>query len=102
MVSDHVDPGATNRSAVRLSRLHASVNMGLAPTALATSMADWLSALRYAFRTLRRQPTFALIAVLTLTLGIGANTALFSIIRAVVLNPLPYEDPEKIVVLWEV
>ena len=65
-------------------------------------MADWLSALRYAFRTLRRQPTFAMIAVLTLTLGIGANTALFSIIRAVVLNPLPYEDPAKIVVLWEV
>jgi putative ABC transport system permease protein len=65
-------------------------------------MADWLSAFRYAFRTLRRQPTFVLIALLTLTLGIGANTALFSIIRAVVLNPLPYEDPEKIVVLWEV
>jgi putative ABC transport system permease protein len=66
------------------------------------SMADWLSALRYAFRSLKRQPTFVLISVLTLTLGIGANTALFSLIRAVVLNPLPYEDPEKIVVLWEV
>jgi putative ABC transport system permease protein len=66
------------------------------------SIADWLSAFRYAFRSLRRQPTFVLISVLTLSLGIGANTALFSIIRAVVLNPLPYEDPEKIVVLWEV
>ena len=65
-------------------------------------MADWVSAFRYAFRTLRRQPTFVLIALLTLTLGIGANTALFSVIRAVVLNPLPYQDPEKIVVLWEV
>ena len=65
-------------------------------------MADWLSAFRYAFRTLRRQPTFVLIALLTLTLGIGANTALFSVIRAVVLNPLPYRDPEKIAVLWEV
>ena len=65
-------------------------------------MADWLSAFRYAFRTLRRQPTFVLVALLTLTLGIGANTALFSVIRAVVLNPLPYEEPEKIVVLWEV
>ncbi len=65
-------------------------------------MADWISAFRYAVRGLRRQPTFVAIALLTLTLGIGANTAIFSVIRAVVLNPLPYEDPERIVVLWEV
>ena len=65
-------------------------------------MADWLTSFRYAFRTLRRQPTFVLIALVTLALGIGANTALFSIIQAVVLNPLPYQAPEKIVVLWEV
>ena len=65
-------------------------------------MADWLTSFRYAFRTLRRQPIFVLIALVTLALGIGANTALFSIIQAVVLNPLPYDDPEKIVVLWEV
>ena len=56
----------------------------------------------YAFRTLRRQPTFALVSVLTLALGIGANTAIFSVIKTVVLNPLPYEAPEKIAVLWEV
>ena len=65
-------------------------------------MADWISAFRYAFRSLSRQPTFVAIALLTLTLGIGANTAIFSVIRAVVLNPLPYKDPEGIVVLWEV
>ena len=65
-------------------------------------MADWISAFRYALRALRRQPTFVLVGLLTLTLGIGANTAIFSVIRAVVLNPLPYEDPEKIAVLWEV
>jgi putative ABC transport system permease protein len=65
-------------------------------------MADWLTSFRYAARILRRQPAFALIAVLTLALGIGANTALYSIIQAVVLNPLPYDDPERIVVLWEV
>ena len=61
-------------------------------------MANWMSAFRYALRALRRQPTFVLVALLTLTLGIGANTAIFSVIRAVVLNPLPYEGPEKIAV----
>jgi putative ABC transport system permease protein len=65
-------------------------------------MSDWTSAFTYALRTLRRQPTFVLVAVLTLALGIGANTAIFSVIKTVVLNPLPYEDPERIAVLWEV
>ncbi len=65
-------------------------------------MADWTAAFTYAFRTLRRQPTFVLVSVLTLALGIGANTAIFSVIKTVVLNPLPYEDPEQIAVLWEV
>jgi putative ABC transport system permease protein len=53
-------------------------------------------------RTLRREPAFVLIALLTLGLGVGANAGIFSIIKAVVLNPLPYESPERIAVLWEV
>jgi putative ABC transport system permease protein len=65
-------------------------------------MSRWTVALLYAFRTLRRQPTFTVIAVLTLALGIGANTAIFSVIKTVVLNPLPYDEPERIAVLWEV
>jgi putative ABC transport system permease protein len=65
-------------------------------------MSDWGSALTYAFRTLRRQPTFVAVALLTLALGIGANTAIFSVIKTVVLNPLPYDEPERIAVLWEV
>src|SRR5262245_6972241 len=65
-------------------------------------MTRWTSAFRYALRALGRQPTFVLIALLTLTLGIGANTAIFSIIKTVVLNPLPYDQPDRIVVLWEV
>lgn len=65
-------------------------------------MNHWFSDFRYAFRALCAQPTFALIALLTLTLGIGANTAIFSIIKTVVLNPLPYQDPDRLVVLWEV
>ncbi len=65
-------------------------------------MTDWTAAFRYAFRTLRRQPTFTIVSILTLALGIGANTAIFSVIKTVVLNPLPYESPEKIAILWEV
>ena len=65
-------------------------------------MSTWRASFTYAIRTLRRQPTFVLVALLTLALGIGANTAIFSVIKTVVLNPLPYEAPERIAVLWEV
>jgi hypothetical protein len=65
-------------------------------------MSDWTSAFTHALRSLRRQPTFTLIALATLALGIGANTAIFSVIKTVVLNPLPYPAPERIVVAWEV
>jgi predicted permease len=64
-------------------------------------MTDWSAAFVYAWRTLRRQPTFVAVALLTLALGIGANSAIFSVIKTVVLNPLPYESPERIAVLWE-
>ena len=57
--------------------------------------------LRYAFRSLLRQPTFTAVALLTLVLGIGTNTAIFSVIKAVLLNQLPYHDPSRLVVLWE-
>ena len=65
-------------------------------------MAEWRTDFRYVVRALVPQPTFTLLALLTLTLGIGANTAIFSVIKTVVLNPLPYQDPEQVVVLWEV
>ncbi|HMJ81829.1 MAG TPA: ABC transporter permease, partial [Vicinamibacterales bacterium] len=64
-------------------------------------MGSLLGDFRYAFRSLVRQPTFAAMAILTLVLGIGTNTAIFSVIKAVLLNKLPYEDPSRLVVLWE-
>ena len=69
--------------------------MALRPSDYNLSMTDGTAAFRYAFRTLRRQPTFTIVAILTLALGIGANTAIFSVIKTVVLNPLPTNRPRR-------
>ncbi len=65
-------------------------------------MRNLLSDLRFSLRILHRNPGFSIAAILVLTLGIGANTAIFSVVNAVLLRPLPYEDSSRIMQVWHV
>ena len=66
---------------------------------------NWLESLtrdlRFSLRTLRRTPGFTVIAILVMALGIGANVTLFTVVRGVLLKPLPFDDPDRLVMLYE-
>jgi len=64
-------------------------------------MANFLQDIRYGVRRLLKQPVITIVAIISLGLGIGANTSIFSVVNTVLLRPLPYHDSERLVVVWE-
>ena len=73
---------------------------GWAETFVQPAMIDFLRDVRLGFRLLLRGPGFAVTAILTLALGIGATTALFTVVSAVLLDPLPFPDSNKLIQVW--
>src|SRR5215831_11508131 len=98
LVEKHLAAGMPPQEAHRVARLEfggvdgvkETVRDNLVGAGLQTFMQD----IRYAWRGLRRRPQFAMVAIVTLALGIGVNTTVFSVFYAVLMRPLPYDQPE--------
>jgi predicted permease len=105
LVAEKIQAGATSDAARRTARLELGgveqLKERIRDVRMGTLVDSVLKDARYAGRSLARNPGFAAVTIVTLALGIGANTAIFSAVRAVLLRALPYQDPDRVVMVWE-
>ncbi|HEV8355432.1 MAG TPA: permease prefix domain 1-containing protein, partial [Gemmatimonadales bacterium] len=101
----HLARGLSPEAALRAARLElgsmTSVREEVRSSGWEDLVATVFADLRYASRRLRSAPGFAVVTVLTLGLGIGATTAIFTVLNGLVFRPLPFREPNRLVMLWE-